>query len=101
MAEEFSYKDFRLNVANTLCELAGYGDAGMNEQEIYSPSHYRSDDVYETIKVIEAWDLNYRLGNVIKYISRAGRKDQSKLKEDLMKARWYLDREISRINENE
>ena len=60
---------------------------------VNAPSHYRAGDVYETIRVIEAWKLTYNLGNYVKYISRAGRKDA--LIQDLEKARWYLDREIA------
>lgn len=59
------------------------------------PPHYGgADNPYEAIKVIEAWDLGFCLGNTIKYIARAGKKG-SEL-EDLEKARWYLDREIER-----
>lgn len=58
------------------------------------PPHYRADSVYETIKVIEAWELGFNLGNAVKYISRAGRKHDDVI-EDLKKARWYLDHEIS------
>jgi hypothetical protein len=61
------------------------------------PSHYGGDTVYETIKVIEAWDLDFHLGNAVKYISRAGRKDPAAEIEDLEKARWYLDRKIARL----
>ena len=61
---------------------------------IASPPHYTGP--VETIDAIEAWGLNYRLGNVVKYISRAGKKDPSKRLEDLQKARWYLDREITK-----
>jgi hypothetical protein len=43
--------------------------------------------------VIEAWEMNFNLGNVIKYICRAGLKNISDL-EDLRKAAWYLNREI-------
>lgn len=57
------------------------------------PPHYTKGGI-ETIDFIEAKDLNYRLGNVVKYVSRAGKKDSDPL-EDLRKARWYLDREIS------
>ena len=57
------------------------------------PSYYREDTGHEAIAVIEAWGLNFRLGNCVKYISRAGLKG-SRL-DDLRKARWYLDREIS------
>lgn len=58
------------------------------------PSHYGGDNVYETIKVIEAWGLDFHLGNTIKYISRAGKKNPEKKIEDLKKAKFYLDRKI-------
>ena len=66
------------------------------------PSHYGGkDNPYEAIKVIEAWDLGFCLGNVVKYISRAGKKHKDVL-EDLKKARWYLDRHINNLeNEND
>jgi hypothetical protein len=58
------------------------------------PAHYGgADNPYEAIKVIEAWELGFCLGNTVKYISRAGKKDD--VLQDLKKARWYLDREIS------
>ena len=58
------------------------------------PNHYGGEDnPYEAIKVIEAWELGFRLGNAVKYILRAGKKG-SRL-EDLKKAKWYLDREIA------
>ena len=56
------------------------------------PSHYRSDTGFEAIDVIEAWGLGFNLGNVVKYIARAGHKGDAA--EDLEKARWYLSREI-------
>jgi hypothetical protein len=68
----------------------------MNEQ-INHPQHYGgADNTYEAIKVIEAWDLGFCLGNTIKYISRAGKKDKAKRLEDLNKALWYLQREIDK-----
>jgi hypothetical protein len=60
------------------------------------PSHYTSGGI-EAIAVIEAWGLGFHLGNAVKYISRAGKKDPAKTLEDLQKARWYLDREIARL----
>jgi hypothetical protein len=61
--------------------------------KVEHPAHYRgAQDPYETIKVIEAWDLNFHLGNTVKYISRAGKKGDAL--EDLLKAKWYLEREI-------
>jgi len=57
------------------------------------PSHYGGEgNPYEAIKVIEAWNLGFCLGNVVKYISRAGRKADRL--EDLSKAMWYLQRQI-------
>lgn len=67
----------------------------MTHDSIHRPAHYAEGRVYEPIAVIEDWDLNYRLGNTVKYISRAGRKQNAL--EDLKKARWYLDREIDQL----
>lgn len=58
------------------------------------PSHYRKDTGFEAIDVIEAWQLNFNLGNTVKYISRNGKKDPDEYILDLEKARWYIDREI-------
>ena len=49
------------------------------------------------LRVIEAWDLDFHLGNTVKYISRAGKKDPMKELEDLTKAKWYLERKIENI----
>lgn len=59
------------------------------------PSHYGGDTVYEAIKVIEAWQLGFCLGNTVKYIARAGKKGAAL--EDLKKAAWYLNHEIERL----
>lgn len=65
-------------------------------EKINHPAHYGgADNPYEAIKVIDAWQLNFSLGNTVKYISRAGKKG-SKL-EDLRKAAWYLQHEIERL----
>jgi Protein of unknwon function (DUF3310). len=58
------------------------------------PEYYGGDNVYETIKVIDAWGLDFCLGNAVKYISRAGKKDPEKAIEDLKKAIWYIEHEI-------
>jgi hypothetical protein len=59
------------------------------------PAHYGgAENLYEAIKVIEAWGLGFCLGNTVKYIARAEHKGATI--EDLRKARWYLDREIQR-----
>ena len=62
---------------------------------INHPPHYGGDSTYEAIKVIEAWGLGFCLGNVVKYLCRAGRKGTETRLADLWKARWYLDREIA------
>lgn len=62
------------------------------------PAHYGgADDPYEAIKVIRAWDLGFNLGNTVKYIARAGKKDPAKHLEDLKKALWYLNDEIETL----
>ncbi len=63
------------------------------KEMVNHPKHYGGkDNPYEAIKVIEAWDLGFNLGNTLKYISRAGKKDN--IIQDLEKALFYLDREI-------
>lgn len=59
---------------------------------VTNPPHYTKGRTHETLFVIEDWDLDYHLGNVVKYISRAGRKGS--VLEDLGKAKFYLDRRI-------
>lgn len=65
-----------------------------NKDVINHPPHYIEGRKYEPIAVIEDWNLSYHLGNALKYISRAGRKDKSTYKQDLKKACWYLQRAI-------
>lgn len=67
---------------------------------INHPEHYKTGGM-ETIDFIEAKGLNYHLGNAVKYISRAGKKDPSRYKEDLLKAIWYLQREVDRTEDIE
>lgn len=66
----------------------------MNDN-VNHPSHYTDGNI-EVIDFIEDKKLNYHLGNAVKYISRAGKKDPEKYTEDLQKAVWYLEREIDR-----
>jgi hypothetical protein len=69
----------------------------LKKEAVDHPPHYGgADNVYEHIKVCDAWGLNYRLGNATKYIARAGKKTDNPL-EDLKKARWYIDSEIKRL----
>lgn len=60
------------------------------------PSHYGGvNNPHEAIKVIDAWNLGFCLGNTLKYIARAGKKNNDL--EDLKKARWYLNHEIEKL----
>ena len=59
--------------------------------------YYAVGRKHEPIDVIRDWDLDFCLGNVVKYISRAGRKDNTDAIEDLKKAKTYLEYEISKI----
>ena len=64
------------------------------------PSHYGgAGNTYEVFNVLEAWgiDKDFYLGNVIKYVARAGKKNKSKEKEDLQKALVYLQRRIDSL----
>lgn len=72
--------------------------------EVQNPQHYTNSKI-EVIDYIEDKNLGFCLGNVIKYVSRAGKKhsadktDKEKEIQDLKKARWYLDRRIREIEE--
>lgn len=66
-------------------------DETPQEDVVNHPAHYKTGGI-ETIDFIEAKQLNYHLGNVVKYITRADHKG-SRL-ENLKKAEWYLKREI-------
>ncbi|WVP99987.1 hypothetical protein [Synechococcus phage MA10] len=69
----------------------------MSYDAVNRPSHYAEGRQYEPIAVIEDWELGYHLGNALKYISRAGRKDN--ITQDLRKAVWYIERHIEALEE--
>lgn len=68
------------------------------EEQVNKPRHYTAGGV-ETIDFIEAKQLGYHLGNVVKYISRAGIKSHSPLT-DIRKAKWYLDRYLETLEKD-
>ncbi len=69
---------------------------GMTDKAVDHPDHYGGEDnPYEAIKVIEAWELGFNLGNSVKYIARADKKGNRL--EDLKKSLWYLNREIQNM----
>ena len=67
------------------------------KEMIDHPEHYMRETGFEVIDVIEAWNLDFSLGNAVKYIARAGKKDPAKRKQDLEKAIWYIERTISNL----
>lgn len=70
----------------------------MSKELVNHPEHYGGkEDPYEVIKVIEAWGLGFHLGNTVKYIARAGKKDD--IIQELKKAQWYLQRKINRLEQ--
>lgn len=60
------------------------------------PEYYDTSSAYEPLKVIDAWGLGFRLGSVLKYVARAGKKPGVACLEDLVKAKTYLELEIDR-----
>lgn len=79
-------------------EGGGVNDEEQRPEAVEHPAHYGGgDNPYEVIKVVQAWDLNFARGNVVKYVARAGKKDRTKELEDLRKARKYIELEIAHL----
>lgn len=72
-------------------------DALKKPDLINHPPHYQGKGL-ECIQVIKAFDLNFELGNAIKYILRAGKKGSRK--QDLQKAVWYINKQIESLDES-
>ena len=70
------------------------------EDIIGHPSHYCDGRKYELKDVIRDWNLNFNLGNAVKYISRNGRKEGNSSLQDLKKAKQYLEFEIEYLENN-
>lgn len=68
--------------------------------QIDHPEYYSKGGI-EAIDFIDAHSLNFNLGNVIKYVTRAGKKDSEDALTALEKARWYLNHEIERLQKGE
>ena len=81
----------RMQGCGDVPQVTHYEFGNSNVDFVNHPPHYTTGGV-ETIDFIEAKKLNYNLGNVVKYITRADHKG-SRI-EDLRKAKWYLEREI-------
>ena len=67
----------------------------MSKEMVDHPKHYNRGK-FEAIDIIEALEMNFNLGNAQKYLFRAGHKDD--IIQDLEKAKWYIEREIQRLN---
>lgn len=83
-----------------LRRLQAFPKAETPDDPVEHPKHY-TDGGIEVIDYIEAKGLGYHLGNAVKYISRAGKKDPAKTIEDLEKAVWYIQRRIKLLKEGE
>jgi hypothetical protein len=79
-----------LNCFNT---KTGKGIVIVEDESVNHPKHYNSGKI-EVIDFIEDQGLDFHLGNAVKYICRAGKKDAGKKTEDLQKAQWYINRWI-------
>lgn len=91
--EETTVKEITIKQADTK-DLPVVADKPQVHDAVNHPSHYTRGKI-EVIDFIEDQQLPYHLGNVVKYVARAGYKGD-KL-EDLKKARWYLDRYINEV----
>lgn len=104
MVVQYVYKlraDIKLDKALTMSKSPAvlYMTSPKKETKdnVNSPAHYKTGGI-ETIDYIEAKSLNYNLGNVVKYVSRSDYK--GKKLEDLKKAQWYLNREVSNLEKS-
>lgn len=80
-----------LNLEINLQENLPKEEGRKEEQDSINPHHYKAAAGFQVIDVIEGYELNFPLGNAIKYVCRHSNKNGL---EDLKKARWYLNREI-------
>ncbi len=94
MSKRLNHEDEHIKIDFTTLPGSLYPDM------VNHPNHYKSPNGLEVIDVIEGFNLNYYLGNCVKYICRAGKKDPSKELEDLNKAVFYLNRQISNLEKN-
>lgn len=87
--EEMELSNFKKQTNKNLEDIIGH------------PNHYCEGRKFEPKDVIRDWELNFNLGNAVKYISRNGRKAGETALKDLRKARQYLDFEIEALEKEE
>jgi predicted O-methyltransferase YrrM len=93
--DDFNWQDFEIDFIDGVFWAKNKVNCG---EMVNNPEHYGgATNPYEAIKVIDAWDLGFCLGNTVKYISRAGKKHKDKELEDLKKALWYLQHHIETL----
>ena len=74
-----------------------------NKEWVNHPTHYQSKNGMEVIDVIDNFELNFNLGNAVKYILRSGYKEEQgytakqKEIEDIKKAIWYLNDKLKML----
>ena len=94
MLEPTYKRKIRMEAPERMVEVSYLPKVSATPDLVNNPAHYTAGGI-ETIDFIEAKKLNYNIGNVVKYLTRADYKG-NKL-EDLRKAQWYLTREISTL----
>ena len=87
--------------AGFMCSCKNKEIKKIKKENVKHPNHYLKNSGHEVIDVINAWELNFSLGNAIKYIARAGKKDPNKEIEDLEKAKFYIEMQIDNIKNND
>lgn len=68
-----------------------------NDEYVNHPAHYRKESGIEVIDVIYAWNLDFALGNALKYIARCGIKNADTEIQDIEKAIWYLNFKLKNL----
>ena len=89
------YKRCTTCTAGILCQCGK--SKNKERSNVDHPSHYMKESGYEVIDVIDAWRLDFDLGNAVKYIGRAGKKNPERVIEDLEKAVWYITHKINSL----
>jgi len=74
------------------------GDNSSSDNVNHPPHYGGENDTYETIKVIEAWEMDFVEGNILKYLRRYKKKNGL---EDLQKSLWYLEYLINKYKSND
>jgi len=87
-------EEHRVALASNAKPVAGESQGNA----INHPAHYNTGKI-EVIVAIEDWKLGFNLGNTVKYVARAGKKNPNAVLEDLRKAHWYLEREIEGLEQ--